>query len=82
MKDYLSEKEAAAYCCVSPSHFRAKLREIGLRPGKLWGKNIYRRTDLQALIEKEAWPQSNGENTVARTARSRGRLRSIGSREA
>lgn len=59
-KDYLSEKEAAVYCCCSVKHFRNKSREAGLQPGKLWGKNVYRRTDLQKLIEETAWPERDG----------------------
>jgi hypothetical protein len=38
--------------------FWDKIKETGLRPGKLWGKNIYRRSDLQAIIERTAWPKA------------------------
>jgi hypothetical protein len=57
-KDYFTIAEAAHYCCVSESHFRRNVRAAGLLPGKLWGKLIYRRSDLARLIEQQIeWPQ-------------------------
>jgi hypothetical protein len=54
-KDYFTASEAAHYCCVSLSHFRENIRNSGLPPGKLWGKYIYRRSDLRRLIEETAF---------------------------
>ena len=57
-KDYFTAKEAAQYCCVSFSQFRAKSLELGLLPFKFMGKLLYRRCDLQRVIENEAkWQQ-------------------------
>lgn len=54
-KDYLTEKEAAHYCCVSVSQLRAKGPEIGIVPFRRFlGKNIYRRADLAHAIERAA----------------------------
>lgn len=58
-KEYLTVREAAHYCCVSESHFRAHIGETGIVPGRLWGKIVYRRSDLRLMIEREAWVQSN-----------------------
>ena len=57
-KDYFTTKEAAVYCCVSFSQFRAKSKELNLLPFKFMGKQLYRRVDLQRAIETEAkWQQ-------------------------
>ncbi len=57
-KDYFTYKEAAHYCGVSFSQFRAKIKEYNLRPGRFMGKYLFRRSDLQRLIEtKTIWPQ-------------------------
>ena len=53
-KDYLTEREAAHYCCVSYSHFRDKRLESGNPMIQFMGKRIYRRQDLQSAIEKRA----------------------------
>ena len=50
-KDYLTEHEAAHYCCVSYSHFREKRLERGIPMIQFMGKRIYRRSDLEAAIE-------------------------------
>lgn len=52
-KEYFNVDEAAEFCCVSNSQFRAKAREVGLEGGKLWGRIVYRRSDLLRLIEQE-----------------------------
>jgi hypothetical protein len=54
IKDYLNAKEAAWYCGVSFSQFRAKAKGLNLIPFKFMGRYLYRRTDLQRAIEKEA----------------------------
>ena len=57
-KDYLTAKEAAVYCCVSFSQFRAKSKELNVIPFKFMGKLVYRKSDLQRAIENEAqWQQ-------------------------
>lgn len=54
-KDYLTEKEAAHYCCVSVSQLRDKGPSIGIIPfRKFLGKNVYRRSDLAHAIERDA----------------------------
>ena len=53
-KDYLTEREAAHYCCVSYSHFREKRIDAGINAIRFMGKKIYRRQDLQSAIEKRA----------------------------
>ena len=50
-KYYLTEREAAHYCCVSHSHFRDKRLESGIPMIQFMGKRIYRRSDLEAAIE-------------------------------
>ena len=70
-KDYFGVKEAAAYCCVSESQFLRKITDTGLIPGKLWGKKVFRKTDLQRLIEDTAWPQFSGATTGVNQGRSR-----------
>ena len=50
-KDYLTEPEAAHYCCVSYGHFRDKAEENGIPMIRFMGKRIYRRSDLEAAIE-------------------------------
>jgi hypothetical protein len=58
-KDYISRKEAAHYCCVSESQFERKEVEYGIPCIPFMGKLIYRRVDLQRLIESE-WQQYYG----------------------
>lgn len=81
-KDYFTKKEAAAYCCVSESQFERKIGESGLVAGKLWGKKLFRRSDLQKLIEETAWPRFNGVRTNANQGPSRRRPTLIGGKEA
>ena len=50
-KDYLTELEAAHYCCVSPSQFRIKRHDYGIGAMRFMGKKIYRRSDLKNAIE-------------------------------
>ena len=50
-KDYLTEREAAHYCCVSHSQFKNKRLDYGIGAMRFMGKKIYRRSDLEAAIE-------------------------------
>lgn len=73
-KEYFTQKEAAAFCCVSHSHFRAKAAAVGLPAGKFWGRLVYRRSDLLRLIEQETvWPPepASGRDTRQRPMRRR-----------
>jgi len=54
-KDYFDEKEAAAYMCVSSSKFRQMVNEYTISVGHFGKKKIYRKTDLQRVIEQEAF---------------------------
>jgi hypothetical protein len=61
-KEYFNVEEAAFFCCVSTSQFRAKSREAGLVGGRLWGRVVYRRCDVLTMVEREIrWPPSIGE---------------------
>ena len=53
-KDYLSEKEAAAYCCVSLQHFHRQRSAEGIACIRHMGKKLYRKSDLIKSIEKYA----------------------------
>ncbi len=53
-KDYFSEKEAAHYMCVSLRYFREVVKEYGIVSLKVLNKKVYRKTDLQAAIERGA----------------------------
>ena len=53
-KDYFREHEAAEYCCVSASQFRANYARLGLVPIYFMGRKVFRRTDLQRAIERAA----------------------------
>lgn len=55
-RDYLSEKDAALYACVSLSQFRKEALGYGIRPSWFMGKKIYRREDLQRAMEA-SWPR-------------------------
>jgi hypothetical protein len=67
-KDYLTIEEAAGYCGVSLSQFKAKRNQVGLCPLRFMGKVLYRRRDLAEAIERcqaftgeDEAPTSNGE---------------------
>lgn len=61
-KDYLAEKEAAHYCCVSITQFRSKMTEYCIAPLVFMGKKVYRRHDLQQAIEHgRGWQRSTKE---------------------
>jgi len=70
IKDYFEEKEAADYCCCSVSTLRKRSEGIAR---DLWGKKVYRRSDLQNLIEREVKPwQPRRLNVEATHTSSRG----------
>lgn len=50
-RDYLSEKDAALYACVSLSQFRKEAPRYGIFPGWFMGKKVYRRGDIQRALE-------------------------------
>ncbi len=50
-KDYLTEDEAAHYCCVSYSQFRRCAQDYSLQSRTFMGKKVYRKTDLQRAME-------------------------------
>jgi hypothetical protein len=58
-RDYLTVAEAAEYCGVSVSQFRAKAPVAGLRPFPFMGKLLYRVADLRLVLDN-AWRQSTG----------------------
>jgi len=68
-KDYFTQTEAAHYCGMSISQFRAIAPSEGIVPAKFGGKLLYRRVDLQRAIER-AWQlydklQVHGSSTGA-----------------
>lgn len=63
MRDFLTEAEAAAYCCTSVRNFQRRRDEYGIRPVPRFGRNLYARADLyQAMNPVAPWQasQSNG----------------------
>lgn len=62
-KDYFSEKEAADYCCVGLTKFREMVKEYAITNGNFGKKKLYRKADLQRVIETEAF--SSGERLSA-----------------
>jgi len=52
-KDYLSEKQAAEYTCVSPRQFRKLAKEYGIFAAVHMGKKVYRKADIQNSIENK-----------------------------
>lgn len=54
-KEYFSEGEAAHYCCVGKTKFREDVMPL-VPPRTLFGKKIYRRNELQELLDRApAW---------------------------
>jgi hypothetical protein len=48
-KDYFTVEEAAAYACISVSHWRAKIQPV-FPPAMFFGKLIYRRRDVEDFL--------------------------------
>lgn len=58
-KDWLTEAEAAAYCGVAGSTFRANYRGLGIVPRRFLGRKLYSRADLyQAIAGSPEWQPS------------------------
>ena len=51
-KDFLTEREAAHYACVSYSHFREHAAENGIRAFQWMGRKVYRKADIQRAMER------------------------------
>lgn len=55
-KDWFTEPEAAAYCCVGLSTFREGYRMLGIKPRRFLGKKLYSRLELNdAIRNSEGW---------------------------
>ena len=50
--DYLTQPQAADYCGVSLSQFKVKAPIYGIIPFPFMGKQLYRKIDLQSVIER------------------------------
>lgn len=64
MRDFLTEAEAAAYCCTSVRNFQRRRDEYGIKPVPRFGRNLYARADLyKAMNPVDSWQasRSNGE---------------------
>lgn len=49
-KDWFTEEEAAAYCGVALSTFRAGYHTLGVSPKRAFGRKLYSRADLYAAL--------------------------------
>lgn len=63
-KDWFREDEAAEYCGVAVSTFRAGIRALGVEARRAFGRKLYCRADLySALASCPAWqPSTRAEN--------------------
>lgn len=61
---YLTIEEAWAFCRVSEGKFNQIRKEVGLQPFTFYGKKLYRRADLELLVEREA-RKNYGESVKA-----------------
>jgi hypothetical protein len=59
-KDFLTEPEAAHYACVSHAQFKKMAPGHGIKHRTFMGKKVYRKEDLQNLMEN-LWQPSSGE---------------------
>src|SRR6266849_10308416 len=59
-KDYFTVDEAAHYACVSSSQFREHATKKGIFPFPWMGKHVYRKVDVQRVMEEEAWQHYDG----------------------
>lgn len=76
--DYLTERQAARYACVSVSQFRGRAEEYGIIALRFMGRKVYRKVDIRRAIENE-WQRS--PRAVA-TGSSTGRIRPAGTAKA
>lgn len=58
-KPWLTMEEAAFFCGVSLSQFKAKRNEVGLNPRRFMGKLLFSREELLRKIG-ESWQASTG----------------------
>src|SRR5438045_836514 len=66
MKPWLTGREAADYCCVCVKQFRGRIASTTLaQPYRMWGKKVYRRLELDSMIEHEVtlWQPSSSVET-------------------
>lgn len=49
-KDWFTEAEAAEYCGVALSTFRAGYQTLGVSPKRAFGRKLYSRADLYAAL--------------------------------
>ncbi|WP_448098142.1 hypothetical protein [Luteibacter yeojuensis] len=57
-KDWFTEDEAAHYCGVSISQFKAHYEELGISPRRFMGKKLYAREELSSVISRsDPWHQ-------------------------
>ena len=61
-KDFFDEKEAAHYACCSVSHFRKMARNDGIFPFIHWGKRVYKKADIQRILEDACLRSKNAVN--------------------
>jgi hypothetical protein len=66
-RDYFTVEQAADYACISHSHWRARISRK-FPPGTFFGKQIYRRTDVERWLE--ARPRRAMQSTGAHAAAS------------
>jgi hypothetical protein len=53
-RDYLNQVDAASYCCLSVRQFRQVSKDHGLFGFYFGGRLVYRRVDLQKMLEAAA----------------------------
>lgn len=59
-KDYFTVDEAASFCCVCVETFIAHADAQELPHGDLWGRRMYRRSDVHAFLERNiVWDRSD-----------------------
>ena len=58
-KDYFTQEEAAHYACRKVDNFREFVMKCGIPKARINGKLMYRRSDIQRVIEQE-WQKSDG----------------------
>lgn len=79
MRDFLTEAEAAAYCCTSVRNFQRRRDEYGIKPVPRFGKNLYARADLYLAMNPVSPWQASPSNGGTDARISRGsRLEGVG----
>lgn len=67
-KDYFTVEEAAHYAGVSRSQFLEQAPLHGIFPLPGFGRQVYRRSDIQRAIEKQWRPSRDAKTAKAGTA--------------